>query len=129
MYSCTSYGPDKSGWTHTQTHTHTHRTKIETTMSHLPASGLDKTKFAILVSLVRSMLLKDLHSELILASLQLVLCRMTEIKRFSIYHHSADYIFWSFGLIRFIRSQFENKVPLQPVLVDVGSVAPLHYCT
>ena len=110
----------------THRRTHTHRTKIVTTMSCLPASGLDKTKFAILVSLVCSMLLKDLHSELILSSLQLVLCRMTEIKRFPVYHHSADYIFWSFGLIP---SPSENKVPLKPVLVDVGSVAPLHYCT
>ena len=25
--------------------------------------------------------------------------------------------------------QFENRVPLKPVLVDVGSVAPLNYCT
>ena len=40
MHYCTSYGPDKSGWTHR--HTHIHRTKIITTMSCLPASGLDK---------------------------------------------------------------------------------------
>ena len=47
MHYCTSYGPDKSGRTHG--HTHIHRTKIVTTMSSLPASGLDKnTDTAIL---------------------------------------------------------------------------------
>ena len=40
---CTSYGPDKSGRTHACTHIH--RTKILTTMSRLPASGLDKKCF------------------------------------------------------------------------------------
>ena len=40
MHYCTSYGPDKSGRMHGRTHMH--RTKIETTMSRLPASGLDK---------------------------------------------------------------------------------------
>ena len=40
MHYCTSYCPDKSGRTHGCTHIH--RTKIVTTMSHLPASGLDK---------------------------------------------------------------------------------------
>ena len=45
-------------------------------------------------------------------------------------HHSADYIFWSvLGIIGLILSQFENRVPLKPVLGGVGSVAPLHYCT
>ena len=39
MHYCTSYGPDKSGRTHGRTHIH--RTKIVTTMSRLPASGLD----------------------------------------------------------------------------------------
>ena len=39
---CTSYGPDKSGQTHGRTHIH--RTKIVTTMSRLPASGLDKNR-------------------------------------------------------------------------------------
>ena len=40
MHYCTSYGPDKFGRTHGRTHVH--RTKIVTTMSRLPASGLDK---------------------------------------------------------------------------------------
>ena len=44
-------------------------------------------------------------------------------------HHSADYIFWSFGIIGLILSQFENRFPLKPVLGGVGSVALLHYCT
>ena len=39
------------------------------------------------------------------------------------------YIFWSFGIIGLIPSQFENRVPLKLVLGGVGSGAPLHYCT
>ena len=44
MHYCTSYGPDKFGLMHEQMHgcTHIHQTKIVTTMSRLPASGLDK---------------------------------------------------------------------------------------
>ena len=37
MHYCTSYGPDKSGWTHAHT-----PNKIVRTMSRLPASRLDK---------------------------------------------------------------------------------------
>ena len=40
MHYCTSYGPDKFGRTHGRTHIH--RTKIVTTMSRLPVSGIDK---------------------------------------------------------------------------------------
>ena len=45
------------------------------------------------------------------------------------------YIFWSFGIIGLILSQFEYRVPLKPVLGVGGwggggrSVAPLHFCT
>ena len=31
-------------------------------------------------------------------------------------YHSADYIFWSFGITEFILSSLENKVLLKPVL-------------
>ena len=46
MHYCTSYGPDKSGWMHTRIHgrTHIHQTKIVTTMSRLPTSGLEKNE-------------------------------------------------------------------------------------
>ena len=40
MHYCTSYGPDKSGWTHGRKNIH--QTKTVTTMSRLPASRLDK---------------------------------------------------------------------------------------
>ena len=43
-----------------------------------------------------------------------------------VYHHSADYIFSGpFGIIGLNLSQFENRVPLKPVLVGVGSTIPL----
>ena len=45
------------------------------------------------VSLMCSLLPKDLHSELILSSLQLVLCRVAAVKRLTVHHYSSDYIF------------------------------------
>ena len=33
----------------------------------------------------------------------------------TVHHHSVDYIFWSFGIIVFIRNHFENRVLLKPV--------------
>ena len=90
---------------------------------------LNKTESAIFISLICALLPEDIHSELILSSLQLVLCRVPAVKRLPVHHYSADYIFWSFGIIGLILSQFENRVPLKPVLGGVGSVAPLHYCT
>ena len=35
----------------------------------------------------------DLHSDLILSSLQLVECRVAAVKRLPVHHHSADHIF------------------------------------
>ena len=62
---------------------------------------LNKTDVAVFVFLVRSSLPDGLHSDLILSSLQLVLRRVAAVKRFPVYHHSADYIFFgplgSFG--------------------------------
>ena len=58
-----------------------------------------------------------------LSSLQLVLCRVVAVKRLPVHHHSADYIFWSYGIIEFISSYFENRVLLKPVLGGVASVA------
>ena len=40
--------------------------------------------------------------------------------------HYKVFIFWSFGIIGLIPIQFKNRVPLEPVLGGVGSVAPLH---
>ena len=37
--------------------------------------------------------MKDLHSELLLSSLQLVLCSVVAVKGLPVHHHSADYIF------------------------------------
>ena len=83
----------------------------------LHMNRLSKTEPAIFVSLMCSLLPKDLSSELILSSLQQVLCRVAAVKRLSVHHHSADYIFFrSFGIIGLILSQFENKVPLKPML-------------
>ena len=88
---------------------------------------LNKTECAIFVSLMYSLLPEDLHSELVLSSLQPVLCRVAAVKHLSVYHYNADYIFWSSGIIWLILSQSENRVPLKPVLGGVRSVA--HCCT
>ena len=63
-------------------------------------------------------------SELILSSLQLVFCCVVVVKCIPVHHQSADYIFWSFGVIGLIPSQFENRVPLKLVLGGLGSGAP-----
>ena len=57
------------------------------------SNRLNKTKSANFVSLMCSLLSKDLHSELILSSLQLVLCRVAAVKRHPVHHHNSDYIF------------------------------------
>ena len=98
-------------------------------------NNLIKTESAIFVSLMCFLLTKDIHSELILSSLQLVLCLAAAVKRLLVDHHSLFiyllylYIFWSFGIIGLILSQFGNRIPRKPVLGGVGSVASLHYCT
>ena len=74
---------------------------------------LNKTEYAIFVSLMCSLLPEDLYSELVLSLLQLVLCRVAAVKRLPIHHHSTDHIFfWSFGIIGLILSQFKNRIPL-----------------
>ena len=73
-----------------------------------------------------SLLPRDLHSELISFSLQLLLCLVAAVKRLPMHHHSADYIFSGllvlFG-IGLILSQFENRVLL------VGSKGRGQCCT
>ena len=62
---------------------------------HTHINRLNKTESAIFVSvsLMCSSLSEDLHSKLILSSLQLVLCRVAAVKRLPVHHHSADYMF------------------------------------
>ena len=51
----------------------------------------NKTESAICVSLMWSLLPEDLHSELILSSLQLMLCHVAAVKRLPVHQHSADF--------------------------------------
>ena len=47
-------------------------------------------------------------------------------KRLPVHHLSADYTFSGpFGITGLILSQFENRVPLKPVLWGIGGIAPL----
>ena len=59
--------------------------------------------------------------------MQLVLCHVAAVKCVPIHHHSAHYIFWSFGIIEFIFSHFENRVLHKPVLREIVGVA--HFIT
>ena len=52
----------------------------------------NKTESSIFVSLMCPLLPEDLHSELTLSSLKLLLCRVAAVKRLHL-DHSADYIF------------------------------------
>ena len=56
-----------------------------------------------------------------------MLCRVAAVKRLPVYHHSADFIFWSFGTIEFILSHLKIRVPLKPVQGGVADVA--HFIT
>ena len=63
---------------------------LHITLLHI--NRLNKAESAIFVSLMCSLLPEDLHSELNLSSLQLVLCREAAVKRLPVHHHSAYYI-------------------------------------
>lgn len=49
---------------------------------------------------------KDLHPDLIISLLQLVLCRVVAVERLHICHHSVDYVFRSFVIIGDVLRQF-----------------------
>ena len=51
---------------------------------------------------------------------------MAAIKRLPVHYHSADYIFWFFGIVELIDSHFEDGVPLKPVL-GAGCLAGVAY--
>ena len=95
----------------------------------LHMNRLNKTESAIFVSLMCTLFPEDLHTELILSSLQLVLCHVAAVKRLPAHRHSADYIFS--GLSGSLGSfcVILKTEALKPVLRGAGSVAPLCYCT
>ena len=76
-----------------QDYIHVYKGAWAEVISLLYINRLNKTESAIFVSLMCSVLPENLHSELILSSLELVLCRLAAVKRLPVHHHSADYIF------------------------------------
>ena len=74
------------------------------TITLLHMNRLNKTDSFIFVSLVCSLFPENLHSELILSSVQLVLCLVAAVERLPVHHHSTEYIFWSFWIIGLILS-------------------------
>ena len=90
---------------------------------NVDATFLHLLKSAIFVSFMCSFFPENLHSELILSSLQLVLYRLAAEKRLPVWHHSEGYIFSGpFGIIWLILSQFEKRSPLKPVLGGAWTV-------
>ena len=84
---------------------------------------LDKTEYmyVIFVSLICSLLPKALHSgTVIFTAAAVVPCGAR--KRLPVHHHSEDYIFWSCPITGLTFSQFENRVPLKPVLGEHRSL-------
>ena len=55
---------------------------------------LNKTESAIFVSLMYSLLPEGLHSELFFISIAAGIVPYGAVKRLSVHHHSADYIFF-----------------------------------
>ena len=45
-----------------------------------------------------------------------MLGHVAAVKRLSVSHHHADYIFYCFGIFRFILNYSENRVRPKPVL-------------
>ena len=78
---------------------------------------------------MRPLLPKDLTNQNLSAlQVQLVLCRVAAVKRPTVHHHSADYIFSDpFGSNELIFSPLKNSVPLKLVLGGVAGVA--HFIT
>ena len=64
----------------------------------------------IFMSFMYISLPKDLTIRTYLSSLQLVLFRVAAVIGLPVHHQSADYIFWSFGIIGLIKSHFDNRV-------------------
>ena len=56
-----------------------------------------------------------------------MLCRVVAVKVLLIHHHIAGYIFWSFRIIEFIYSHFENRILFKSVLGGFAGVA--HFIT
>ena len=52
-----------------------------------------------------------------------MLCHVAAVKVPHKHHYIGDYIFWSFRIIEFISSYFENRILLKLVLRGVASVA------
>ena len=96
-------------------------------ISLLAMNRLNKTQLAIFISLMQSLLPKDLtiRNLFTFIAASIVPCggRKTSPRN----HHSADYIFWSFEIIDFIVSHFENRISLKPLLGGVARGA--HFIT
>ena len=61
------------------------------TVTLLHMNRRNKTESVIFLSLLSFLFREDLTPQLIISSLQLVLCHVAAVKRLPVYHHSADY--------------------------------------
>ena len=56
-----------------------------------------------------------------------MLCCVATVKSLPVNQYCADYICWSFAIIGFFFSDFENRILIQPVLGGMASVAYLSH--
>ena len=52
-----------------------------------------------------------------------MLCHVVAVKQLPVHHYCTGCVFWSLGAIEFIKSHFENRVLIKPVLGGMASVA------
>ena len=69
-------------------------------------NNLNIFEFAIFISLMRSLLPKDLTNQILFIVIAADVCRVAAVKCRPLHHYSADYIVWSFGTISYLKTEF-----------------------
>ena len=85
-------------------------------ISFLIMNKLNLTESDIFISLMYSVLPKALTIQNLFIFTAADVLRVAAVKCLPLHHHSADDIFWSFGITEVIFSHFENRVSLRPML-------------
>ena len=67
------------------------------------------------------------HKQTKLNQICYFLCGAEAVKRLSVHHYGADYIFWSFGITGFILSYSDNKSSVLDNARGHGQNCTFHY--
>ena len=77
-------------------------------ISLLVMNRFNKTEFAFFfISLMWFLLPRDLANQNLFLFIAAVFCRVAAVKRLPVHYHSAEYNFWSFGIIELIFSHLK----------------------